>query len=381
MQQQELFQTDEEVTATPTVAPTPATIAPGPVVLAEPWQMLESEYIDFRATHWVTYLETHRPSSPRRDSTIAEINARDEWFVKRMRKDYHKVIRSAIREKLSIPQHVLAQTSLRKLRDDYAAYLKGRHTSFANVSDAIDRSLVPVIGCKVKRQDGKPISDAQKEEIVAAVQEVEAVIGPLADILRHIDLTISHTSGKHPFLNNAGGQYLSSERTVSVGCSDKKGVPVKAFAHEIAHALDGAAGKLAGMVRTQGKHDGFLSDEDSERILLCEIRARMNAKYHVLEYLAKRQPKDAKNDDERVEIERRRLHLGPYWQRPCEVFARLFEQYIATESNGAAAVSVEKEYANMAGWWSSTAFATIRDHVTGMIARRLELLRKGNEPK
>jgi len=56
-------------------------------------------------------------------------------------------------------------------------------------------------GFKVKRQDGKPITEEQIKEISTGVDEMVKVLGPeLRDMMRGTDLTISHTNGNtHSF--------------------------------------------------------------------------------------------------------------------------------------------------------------------------------------
>jgi hypothetical protein len=107
-----------------------------------------------------------------------------------------------------VPESVIAQyPEFSVAATARARYQKGWRTSVANKSIAIDNTMQTDRGFKVKRQDGKPITPEQIAKINQAVAEVESIVGSLQDLFLQTDITIAHTSGKHPFLSGAGGMY------------------------------------------------------------------------------------------------------------------------------------------------------------------------------
>ena len=88
-------------------------------------------------------------------------------------------------------------------------------------------------GYKVKCQDGKPITPEHIAEIDQAVAEIESVVDSLQDLFLQTDITIAHTSGKHPFLSGAGDMHHYDERTVTMGTR-----ACNAMAHELGNWLD-----------------------------------------------------------------------------------------------------------------------------------------------
>jgi 2'-5' RNA ligase len=173
----------------------------------------------------------------------------DALEAHRFRTEYNDLVKKAVSQGKPVPQAVIDQKPEFKLAQDARErYEKGRHTSFANKSAAINDTMQKEEGFKVKRQDGKPITDAQIKEISDGVSDVVKVLGgPLRDAMRGTDLTIAHTSGKHPFLSDAGGMYHPVDRTITAGIEDFLGRPVKALAHELGHWFDFESGRAIGV--------------------------------------------------------------------------------------------------------------------------------------
>ena len=177
---------------------------------------------------------------------LADTETRDPRKAQRYKEEYRKLVKEAVSHGSPVPEEVIGQLPEFKLAQDARErYEKGRHTSFANRSAAVNDTMQKEEGFKVKRQDGKPITEKQIKEISQGVDEMVEVLGPeLRDMMRGTDLTISHTSGKHPFLSDAGGQYHPLERSISAGINNFLGKPIKALAHEMGHWLDFESGRV-----------------------------------------------------------------------------------------------------------------------------------------
>jgi phage gp29-like protein len=300
------------------------------------------------------------------------------------RRIYEATIREGISKGLiSDPKIINQRPEFKTALTARQRYEKGRHTSFANKSIAVDSSMRAERGYKAKRQDGKEMTDSHRKSIEAGISEVEQVLGPLKDLFEHTDLTIAHTSGKHPFLSQAGGLYSPSERTVTTGHSTIFG-QTKALAHELAHWLDYEAGNITGArgrvynasykghdvsaISAAEEHSGKWSE------VLQKATRSMNNMREVKRLVDNKLDKDA-TDEEKAKAESYRVHLGRYWRQPHEIFARLAEQYIAESLGGNAKHAADADYSSQPGWWSAKDFAEYRPVIKAEIERRIQIIR------
>lgn len=259
-------------------------------------------------------------------------STKDEAYIKgrkssesaSMKKEYIDIIRKEMKDGKLVPKEIIDQfPELKKAVGDYERYLKGWKTSFANKSTFVEESGIK--GLKFKRQDGKPIDEAQKKEILDSLAEFEMVHGDIKDILEKLDLTISHTSGKRPFLTEFGGLYHPSEKTITIGVKSPLAVllgkegDIKAFTHELTHALDDATGEM-----TRNPVYSLKGQYDKE--LMEKARNSMNTGRFGDINLTERKGLSA---EEKARVQERKISLGQYWNRPNEMFARMVEQYTA----------------------------------------------------
>ena len=187
----------------------------------------KKEKLEWKVGHWEKQLARLRSGEWK------QVNANY------LHEQYAKMHKKAISTGPPVPQHIInpapeykaAQTARER-------YEKGWKTSFANRSVAINEQMKEELGYKVKRQDGKPITSAQIDEIADGVGEVEDVIGQLHDLFDKTDITIVHTSGKHPFLTGFGGTYTPREKAVNTGVAG-----CKSLGHELGHWLDHESGR------------------------------------------------------------------------------------------------------------------------------------------
>lgn len=305
-----------------------------------------------------------------------------------LHKEYGKMLKKAISTGQPVPQNIINQApEYKAAQTARERYEKGWKTSFANRSVAINEQMKEELGYKVKRQDGKPITSAQLEEIAKGVGEVEDVLGPLHDLFDNTDITIVHTSGKHPFLSGVGGTYTPGERAVNIGVDR-----VKALGHEVAHWLDYESGKVEKLSTRLWSKTGTKSAESTSTAeagksrywggaatplgqLIQDATFKINNIREVREYMKAAYAKGlAEEEKERMKLVRERL--SPYWREPREVWARLIEQYIATKSGrGGIATDDPTYYEKTPGWWTKEEFAKMLPQVEALMKTRLKVLR------
>lgn len=312
----------------------------------------------------------------------------DPREVQGFREDYIEMVKKAISNGEEVPEEVIKQRpEFQKAKDARARYEKGRHTSFANKSAAINDTMRDELGFKVKRQDGKAITEDQIGELKKGVGDVEKAIGPLADYMRGTDLTIAHTSGKYPFLDTAAGLYHSGDKTITVGVKDFLGRPIHSLAHEMAHWLDFEAGRQAGVKERIHAGSKFYdatslaeaqdrmpyNQADAGKDMIRSAVRSMSDTMEVRRFLKKKY--EDTTPEEHADLERIKVHLGHYWRSPREVFARLIEQYVATK-NGPEGTATDKSsyYEKIPGYWSKEEFAKLMPDVRAEIDRRVALL-------
>ncbi len=306
-------------------------------------------------------------------------------------RDYQKMIRKAISTGSAVPEGIIAQRPEYKLAATARArYAKGRHTSFANRSIAVNEAMRAERGYKVKRQDGKAITDNQMAEIAAGVDEIEEVVGSLDDLFDQTDITIAHTSGKMPFLSQAGGLYSGLERTVSVGVGTKR--PVRALGHELlGHWLDFESGGKENIKVTVADPSGrsrsvTAASEDSfnngELGTLLSRARRTMTRTHEARQLFRKGALKRMDEDEKAAWEHVKVHLGSYWQRPREIWARLAEQYVATKrGKGGVATEAPEYYHSTPAYWSEEEFAELLPSLELVLGKRVSVLRGSDKPR
>lgn len=306
-------------------------------------------------------------------------------------KEYAARVHKAISSGHAVAPEIIAQApAFATAKTARERYEKGWATSFGNMTAGVDDAMQATRGYKVKRQDGKPISAAQKEEIARGLAEIEAAVGPLGDVLRQGNVTFAHTNGKYPFLSEAGGLYHASERTITMGIASKlTGKPLPAQAHEVGHWLDNEAGTLQGVeiasfsksfkrqtLNFLSEGDNRSAHENADQGLIKDATATMSRSFEVRRLLKSGgQPKAS--TEEKILAEIVKVNLGTYWHDPREVWARLFEQYVTTKLGGRVEFAARQDYANLPGYWTQEAFEQLMPRVAAAITRRLDIVRAG----
>ena len=270
-----------------------------------------------------------------------------------LREAYLKSVKDAIKHGKPVPYDVIKQyPEFTKSQDSRERYDKGRHTSFANVSIAVDKRHQENHGIKIKLQDGTPMEDKYADDIIKLLSQYQSVVGNITPILKQEDVTIAHTKGKHPFLSTAAGCYSPTEITVTLG---RKGVG----SHELTHFLDETAKRRH---KDQPLYDFTL---------LATAKKNMNGGVErALSLSASKTPEQLEDAREL------RFMLGTYWKRPEELFARLMEEYTAYKTKGQDALYLHypyEKYVETPAYWSDEIFTGMIPQIEGELSRKIEL--------
>jgi hypothetical protein len=147
-----------------------------------------------------------------------------------------------------------ATPELAKLWGRKEHYKKALHTSFAH-KDARAVTKTSYYG-RFKRQDGKPITKDQIEEITNGIDQFKKVLGvDIDNLLKEKNLVYVHTSGKQVFSKRgAAGLYREASDNVSISLGGREAISYSkkdkesgeelaqpystTVVHELAHAYD-----------------------------------------------------------------------------------------------------------------------------------------------
>lgn len=312
------------------------------------------------------------------------------------RLEYRDRIKDAIRQGKPVPLAIIAQrVEFQRAFDGRARYEKGRHTSFANHSIAVDLRLWQTRGVKIMLQNGEMMRAAIAAEIERGLDEIEAAVGcSLRDALKATNITIAHTQGKHPFMRgDAGGLYSSTDRTVTIGTRTRTGRLIRSLAHELlGHWLDyGAGATMQAETRVKkGKHylsisalseysvargqhrDDLSLREDGYVIAFAASRMLDRT---LAEKIARQKDQDTELQPDDREIYRFVLGRGDYYYRPREIWARLCEMWAARHfAQPTIAFETFEWYTQRAAYWSAADFEILDSLIANALRWRLTRL-------
>lgn len=312
------------------------------------------------------------------------------------RLEYRDRIKDAIRRAEPVPPAIIAQrVEFQRAFDGRARYEKGRHTSFANNSIAVDLRLWESRGVKIKLQNGEAMRATIAEEIARGLDEIEAAVDcSLRDALKATNITIAHTQGKHPFMRgDAGGLYSSTDRTVTIGTRTHTGRLIRSLAHELlGHWLDYEAGRtMRAETRVRkGKHYISVSalseysvargqhsedrDVREDGYVIAFAASRMRDRM-LAEKIARQKDQNTELEPDDREIYRFVLGRGDYYYRPREIWARLCEMWAARHfAEPTIAFEPFDWYTQRAAYWSATDFEILKPLVAKAIQWRFAQL-------
>jgi 8-oxo-dGTP pyrophosphatase MutT (NUDIX family) len=187
------------------------------------------------------------------------------------------------------------------------SYAKGLETSYGDSNTLND--LLETHGVKIKTQNGKAMSDAQKIQIEEALGDVYKSFGDRSSMAKKFGLKISHSGEKLMFARQALGLYVPSMKAIGVSNNQEHDKFGFTLAHEYAHFVDNYLG-------TQSDRH-FASDNHNSTAgkIAYKFREIMN---------------------------KGKFTDSDYANRTCECFARALEQYHAMEIEGEDAIKSKR---------------------------------------
>ena len=203
-------------------------------------------------------------------------------------------------------------------KQDYIdSYSKAVETAYGDSKSF--NNLYNDFGVKIKKQNGTNFSKPEIEKLSETLKKVYAHYGNLFELAGEYGLKISYADNCMQFARKSIGLYFSyhnaigisffnEEKQLSVAGSNH--LPDVTLAHEVAHWLDNQKGKES--------HNFFASDKYGT--LENKIATKFKEEIKLREKSNKSAARIGKTDE---------IHLGEYWFRTCECFARAMEQYYA----------------------------------------------------
>lgn len=203
-------------------------------------------------------------------------------------------------------------------KQDYIdSYSKAVETAYGDSNTF--NNLYNDYGVKIKKQNGSNFSKAEIDRLSETIGKVFNHYGNLSNLASDYKLKISYADNCMQFARKAIGLFTSYHNAIGVSFFNEEkqesvaGINHTAdvtLAHEIAHWLDNQKGKESHSFYASDKY-GTLENQIAEKFK-NEIKLREKSN--------KSAAKIGKADE---------IHLGEYWFRTCECFARAMEQYYA----------------------------------------------------
>ena len=203
-------------------------------------------------------------------------------------------------------------------KQDYIdSYSKAVETAYGDSKTF--NNLYNDFGVKIKKQNGTNFSKPEIEKLSETLKKVYTHYGNLSELAGEYGLKISYADNcmqfarKNiglftPFHNAIGISFFNEAKQLTVAGINH--LPDVTLAHEVAHWLDSQKGKES--------HNFFASDKYGS--LENQIATKFKEEIKLREKSNKSATRIGKADE---------IHLGEYWHRTCECFARAMEQYYA----------------------------------------------------
>lgn len=256
---------------------------------------------------------------------IISLNARSLEGItpEDMKKAYIALVQEDISKGYKYPEAVLDFVpEARKILNGRERYEKGLYTSFSAKDERINYEYKEELGAGMKRQDGKELTQEQKQDIVEGVKDFEEVLGlDMKKLGEEKNRVYVHLNGKNVFLKNGvAGLYRERGENISISVGgietvrqplggDVSSIKVHTvMAHELGHALDAIQ-----------NWNLFSSTK------LFDLKIKMNK---------------APNWNVR------------YWKSDAEVTARAIEQYISIKKG-------DTDYYDKPAYWKKEVFENV----------------------
>lgn len=240
-----------------------------------------------------------------------------------MKKAYIALVQEDISKGYKYPEAVLDFVpEARKILNGRERYEKWLYTSFSAKDERINYEHKEELGAGMKRQDGKELTQEQKQDIVEGVKDFEEVLGlDMKKLGEEKNRVYVHLNGKNVFLKNGvAGLYRERGENISISIGgietvrqplggDVSSIKVHTvMSHELGHALDAIQ-----------NWNLFPSTK------LFDLKIKMNK---------------APNWNVR------------YWKSDAEVTARAIEQYISIKKG-------DTDYYDKPAYWKKEVFENI----------------------
>ncbi len=205
-------------------------------------------------------------------------------------------------------------------KQDYIdSYSKAVETAYGDSNTF--NNLYKDFGVKIKKQNGSNFSKTELDKLSETIEKVYNHYGNLSNLASEYKLKISYADNCMQFARKSIGLFTSFQNAIGISFFNEekqltvagdKHLPDITLAHEIAHWLDNQKGKET--------HNFFASDKYGT--LENQIAEKFKEEIKLREKSNKSAAKIGKADE---------IHLGEYWFRTCECFARAMEQYYALQ--------------------------------------------------
>ena len=203
-------------------------------------------------------------------------------------------------------------------KQDYIdSYSKAVETAYGDSNTF--NNLYSDFGIKIKKQNGSTFSKEQVERLSDALGKVWKHYGNLSKLAGEYNLKVSYADNCMQFARKAIGLFTPFHNAIGISFFNEakqltvagiNHLPDVTLAHEVAHWLDSQKGKES--------HNFFASDKYGS--LENQIATKFKEEIKLREKSNKSATRIGKADE---------IHLGEYWHRTCECFARAMEQYYA----------------------------------------------------
>lgn len=203
-------------------------------------------------------------------------------------------------------------------KQDYIdSYSKAVETAYGDSNTF--NNLYSDFGIKIKKQNGSTFSKEQVERLSDALGKVWKHYGNLSKLAGEYNLKVSYADNCMQFARKAIGLFTPFHNAIGISFFNEakqltvagiNHLPDVTLAHEVAHWLDSQKGKES--------HNFFASDKYGS--LENQIATKFKEEIKLREKSNKSATRIGKVDE---------IHLGEYWHRTCECFARAMEQYYA----------------------------------------------------
>jgi hypothetical protein len=253
-----------------------------------------------------------------RESTFPfEYNYFPENFVKQARKERIDLITEQLKRGLPVQPEVLREYPSGTFIDQTTAPVGTNPL----LSDTLPtNSELEVYGCRLKRQNGMPVSAEEQAGISIGLEQLWQAIGDLSDLCHATGVVIAHTAGRRILhkKKNVLGTFDSFSNEIVVGASGISGlVSIASLAHELAgHWLD-----QIGMPPTRWVHNLISEDLAFSRkaIAVSFLDAWLRRDESLLSQAMWRTN----------HFSSPRVYAKDTLLKPSEVWARLVEQWVA----------------------------------------------------